>query len=80
MQTFEKDGYVILLKKEKGEPFEHLIERGYFVASQKPKTRKEYEFATLYYRIYINKKYKECKYDVAIENTVKKMSDRVLKK
>ena len=80
MPTFEKDGYVILLKKDIGEPLEHLIERGYFVVSQKPKTKKEYEFAILYSRIYINKKYKKCEYNETVEKTIAEMIKRVLKK
>ena len=80
MTIFEKDGYVILLKKDIGEPTEHLVERGYFVVSQKPKTQEEYDIAILYSRIYINKKYKKCKYGDTIENKLMDMSNRALKK
>lgn len=79
MITVEKDGYVIAIKKETGEPHEHVIERGYFVVSQQPETQEEYEEAVRFSRIYINKKYKQCKYDEEIENAVTEMSSRMFK-
>ena len=79
MQSFEKDGYVILLEKDVEEPIEHHIERGYFVVSQKPKTKEEYDNAVLYSRIYINKSHKQCKYSEKIEKIVTKMCENMLK-
>ncbi len=62
MRHFKKNGLVILLEKDIGEPEEHFIERGLFVVSQKPKNIDEYNKVVRFSRIFRNVKYNNCEY------------------
>jgi len=78
MNVFEKKGYLVQIVQDSGEPLEHYIERGYFVASQQPLTRKEYDTAILFSRIYINMKYKKCGYSDGITKKLEMMEKKYL--
>lgn len=73
MSIFSKKGYITKVIRDEHEPLEHFNERGYFIVSQKPKTRKEYEMAVLYSRIYINKLHKGCGYNRDVEKRLESM-------
>lgn len=70
---FKKDSCVINLTRDPFEPEELFIERGYFVVSQKPKSKQEFNYAILYSRIYINYNFKNCNYTDYIIMELNKM-------
>lgn len=63
---FKKGGFVCQVEQDMGEAYEHYLERGYFVVSQRPQNDKEYGDAIKYSRIYMNVKIDRCKYNNAI--------------
>jgi hypothetical protein len=65
-QLFKKEGFAILVSQELGEPYEHFLERGYFVVSQKPNNITELEEAIKYSKIYMNKKMDRCEYSTEV--------------
>lgn len=60
---FKKNGFMCNVSRDTYEHLESLINRGYFVANQKPTNNQLYEEAVLYSRIYMNIKYKKCEYN-----------------
>ena len=74
---FHKDEYVVFLKMDSGEIYDHFIERGLFVASQKPKTDKEYEEALLYSKIYMSSKIYGCVYQKNVMDRLKEMEENM---
>lgn len=74
---FKKDGFVCNVEQDKYEQKEHLIVRGYFVVSQKPITKEQYDEAILYSRIYVNTKFKKCLYNDEITHKLETMVAKV---
>jgi len=60
--SFNKYGWICKVNKDPFEPYEHYIDRGEFIVSQKPKNLEEYINILNLSRLYINIKYNMCKY------------------
>ena len=73
---FIKNNFYCILQRDEGEPYEHFIERGYFVAGLAPKNNEEYYKYITYSRIYTNIKYYHCKYNDNIMSETKELTDR----
>ena len=71
--SIEKNNCMVCLERPKGEAKEHYIKRLYFVASQNPKTKKDYDTAVKYSKLYINTHYLECEYNEDVMRKLKKM-------
>ena len=80
MTLFRNHNYICLVDQEKLEPYERFIERGNFIACQKPQTKEEYDKVVLYSRIYINSKYFGCKYDGIVTSELNKMIEKLTSK
>ena len=78
MTTFTKAGYACLIAPDAGEPYEHFIERGLFVASQKPDSDQKYQDAILYSRIWLNVKLHGCEYSSEITKKLREMEKNML--
>lgn len=77
MNIYIKNGFYCLLEKNLHEPIEKLNQRGWFIASQKPKTIEDYhELIRLSY-IWINNKYLKCEYDLSLMNKIKLLEDKM---
>nr|QBK88845.1 MAG: hypothetical protein LCMiAC01_05270 [Mimivirus LCMiAC01] len=76
MNIFEKKGHLVQVAPDNGEPLEHYIERGYFIVSQQPSIKKEYDTSVLFSRLYINTKYKKCGYSDTITIKLKLMEKK----
>jgi len=74
---FIKDNYICDIKKDAFEPLEIFIERGNFIATQKPKNIDEYNEAVKYSRIYANCKFKNCQYSDTVMKKLKKYKKNV---
>ena len=70
---FRNKTLIYLVERDDEEPFEYLMDRGYFIANQMPQNDDEYNNALLYSRIYINHKYFGCIYNNVIMNELNKM-------
>ena len=68
IQLFIKDGYYCLVKKDDDESYEHFIERGNFIVSQKENNIIEINKIIIYSKIWINYKYMGCCYTPEIMN------------
>ena len=78
--NFSKEGYICYVEQFKNEPFEHFMDRGYFIVSQKPQTRKEYDDVLRLSRLYINILVNGCKYDDEVMKKIEGMMDKILTK
>ena len=71
--SFYIDGYICKIQRDNGETHQGYIERGYFIACQKPKTTKEFEKSVTYSKIYSNAKNLGCTYNDEVMIELKKM-------
>ena len=62
-----------IVEKDENEPQEHFIERGNFIASQKPQNVQEYTKSVTYSYIYINNKYLKCQYNPSVMQELNQM-------
>lgn len=72
-QVFRKDNFICIVEKDNDEPQEHFVERGNFIASQKPKNEQEYTKSITYSHIYINNKYLKCQYNPSVMHDLNQM-------
>ena len=73
-QVFRKNNFICLIEKnDDDEPEEHFIERGNFVASQKPRNEQEYTKSIIYSYVYINNKYLKCQYNLSVMHELNQM-------
>lgn len=72
-RLFKKNGHIVILEHNEYEPLEEVIERGYFVVSQKPLTKVDYELANIYSKIYVNHVYKNCHYNSEVMKKLEEM-------
>lgn len=74
---FIKNGYFCLLEKNENEPLEKLNQRGWFIATQQPKTDEEYQELIKLSNIWMNNKYYKCEYDITLMNKVKSLEEKL---
>lgn len=67
-QVFQKRGFACYVNQESGEPYEHFLERGFFVVSQKIENEKDYDEANKFSKIYMNVKMNRCEYSPEVMN------------
>jgi len=70
---FRKGNFACIISPQKYEPKEWTIERGYFVASQKPTNQKEYNLAVSYSNIFVNSKFTKSIYSNEVILQLNKM-------
>lgn len=68
MDVIINNGYLIIIKPDKNEFKEHTINRGIFIAKQKPKNIEEYNDLVVYSRVHNNIKYNKSGYNKLIIN------------
>jgi hypothetical protein len=74
---FKKNGFIVKLTRDQGEPDEHFVERGEFVVSQKPGRSDEYQNAVRLSRIYRNNKHDKAVYSPNIMGQLEMMSTKM---
>jgi hypothetical protein len=74
---FKKNGAVVYVAQDEGEPEEQFSERGEFVVSQAPSNDNDYETAIRLSRIYRNHKYNRSEYSSTIMKQMELMRDRM---
>lgn len=75
---FKKNGSVVYVVQDDGEPEEQFIDRGEFIVSQAPSNDEDYELATRISRIYRNHKYSRSEYSSTIMKQMESMKDKML--
>lgn len=73
MTSFVKNGYMVTVERDLGEPLERFTTRGYFVAGIKPATKSDYNEAVLYSRIYANHLFLKTEYHPACMETLNEL-------
>ena len=76
-RIFKKNGSIIKLYRDQGEPEEHFVDRGEFVISQKPTNVEDYETAVRLSRIYRNNKYDKAVYSTSIMKQIELMANNM---
>ncbi|QKF94010.1 XRN2-binding (XTBD) domain-containing protein [Fadolivirus algeromassiliense] len=76
MSVFKKGNMICYVVQDEGESYEHFLDRGNFIVSQRPNNDQEYQKAVTYSRFYINCKVLRCSYPEAIMNTLKEMTKK----
>ena len=71
---FKKNGAIIKLSRDYGEPEEHFVESGIFIVSQKPTNSEEYEDAIKMSRLYRNHKYDKAGYNPSLMDKLEEMT------
>ena len=61
-KVFIKDGFYYIIKRDIGESIEQFLERGEYIASQKPKTKEELDKCINQSRVWRNIKFNNCSY------------------
>lgn len=74
---FKKNGSVVYMTRDEGEPEEQFNERGEFVVSQVLSNDEDYETAIRLSRIYRNHKYNRSEYSSTIMKQMELMRDRM---
>ena len=81
---FEYNGMSIILEPMENELYSMFIDRGWFIIynieSNKIHHHNNFDTLNKLSKIYVNQKYFKCKYPKEIEDTVSKMSSKILKK
>lgn len=72
-RLFKKNGYFIIIEKDKNEFDDQFTERGMFIVSQKPQNENELNECIRYSRIFRNVKFNKCKYDNETMDMLKNM-------
>lgn len=75
-QVFIKDGVLVVLEKDPIEPLEKFVERGYFVAAQKPNKKTVAQIETLS-KVYANINHEGCVYSKGLMRTVQQMAKKI---
>ena len=75
--NFKKGSYVCMVNRDKYEPYEWYIQRGHFVACQKPQTENEYNEVIRLSKIYTNIRFQQCKYDKELMEKISEMEQRM---
>lgn len=78
MSLFAKNGFICTVNKLPNEPDNIFIDRGWFVVSQHPITKQEYDEAVKYSILWANCQLYNCRYSDEIMDKLKKM-DRFAK-
>lgn len=73
---FYKNGYTIYLTKSRDESWDMFLDRGWFVVSQLP-FYNDYCYIERMALIWINVKYRKCKYNIDIIDKLKKMTKHI---
>jgi len=73
---FYKNGYTINLTKSSDELWDMFLDRGWFTVSQLP-FYKDYTYITNMALIWLNVKYRKCKYNIDVIETLKKMTKNI---
>lgn len=73
---FSKNGYTIYITKEKDESWDMFFDRGWFTVSQLHNCHndKDYNDIVKMAMIWLNVKYRKCKYNIDVINKLKKMT------
>lgn len=72
---FKKNGISIIMDKNEYESNDLFTSRGWFIINQRPyEIFKNYDEIIKNSKIWINMKFKKCKYDRYTENQIKKMT------
>ena len=76
---FSKNGFVINVTKSDNESWDMFMDRGWFTVSQlsAKTTDQQYEGIESMARIWINIKYRNCKYSLAVINKLEKMTKKI---
>ena len=73
---FEKNGLSIILDKKNNESFKVFTERGYFIINQnKNNLYKNFDNIDKLSKVWINKKFKKCKYNYHTEKLIKNLNN-----
>lgn len=73
---FYKNGYTIYLTKSDDESWDMFIDRGWFTVSQLP-FYTDYKYITNMALIWLNVKYRKCKYNIDVIEKLKKMTKNI---
>ena len=76
---FNKNGQSIFLQKKDEESDDIFYEKGWFIISQDLKKYKNLNKLIVYAKIWINMKYRKCKYSDNIEKKIKEMENNYKK-
>ena len=71
MSVFIKNGFLVIMDKNKNESNESFTKRGWFTVSQEPNNTKKFELVEKFSNMWINKKNLKCKYNQDIEKKLK---------
>ena len=76
---FSKNGVVINVTKTDTESWDMFMDRGWFIVSQlsTDTTDQQYETIESMARVWINVKYRNCKYNLDIISKLKKMTKKI---
>ena len=74
---FKKNGSMVCITQDEGEPDEQFIDRGEFVVSQAPSNDEDYETAVRLSRIYRNHKYSRSVYSSTIMKQMEIMREKM---
>lgn len=73
MTTFRKGTTICFVQRNEAENIDKFIDRGNFIASQKPQNDQEYDKSVVYSNIHINVKYLKCTYGSNVMQGLEKM-------
>ena len=74
---FKKNGISIFLEREVSEPDKLFLERGWFIVSQ-PNNLKNFDENVRLSKIWVNYKFKNCKYNNDIISKINSMNDNII--
>ena len=77
---FKKNGISIILNKNNSEPEELFFKKGWFIINQNNKLFKEYDNINRLSKVWINYKYKKCKYSKDLIMRIDKMDSIITSK
>ena len=72
---FKKNGISIILNKNKSEPEELFFKKGWLIINQNNELFKNYDEIIKLSNIWINQKYKKCKYSKDIYNKINQLKN-----
>ena len=74
---FTKNGFYYLIQQDKFESKEHFNQRKWFITSQVPETKEEFNEAEKLSRLWMNNKKFKCTYSIDSMNKISKLEENI---